>query len=806
MADAADEKTGQTTQPADQEPEQQTQDGDVRQQTEPAQQQVEPAAQQTEQAPSSLALSLQQFIDNNAVGAGIAGLLFLAFVFFVAARSIRRLLTAARARLADLRLTSREVVPPMGGLVLLALAIWFFGPLVTVGGWQPLAGTTMRVATIAVLFVLAVIGILSSSGRGRDREASRPEGSLKGDSEDAEAQPAPQRQLEESIADSLISDRPLGPDDPDPLGYGAIARGISRFLRNEKTEPPLTMAINGPWGSGKSSIMNLLKADMEGYDYRPVWFNAWHHQKEEHLLAALLETLRVSGFPPVWTRHGLYFRWRLFCNRTRERPLPLMLVGGLLALQAGLALAGALEETTELLKSDWTLAPGVAAIAGFLLILHTRFRNTLLDPSRLATDVAGRFRVGRFRDKLSFRHRFAKEFHDVAEAMKPLRMVILIDDLDRCRPSNVLAALEAVNFLATSGDCFIIMGLDRDRVLDCVGHEFKEVAEEVIRSAGAGDAGAKLNAHAKRREFAEQYLEKLINIEVSVPPLEHSGAGKLLESAVDKGTKNPRPEPTEALALSGPWRWGVAGFLAVGALAFGFGKLLVGDWRFGSGATQGAGGPGGQVQASNAPSLPQIENPEAWLLAAGLGLLVLFALAVAASAAGFRRRLEVIGAMTADSSDFTKALEIWRPLIVNKFQTPRALKRFLNRLRYLAMCNRRETGGEHSQVIEVIDETTLVALATANLCLPKGLADMPVGLWKASDAPASEVKASDAPASEGESADAPAPGDGAADAPTKANGVLAGIIKEHRESFAGRELSEPVYKRFVKIASGVRVN
>jgi hypothetical protein len=101
-----------------------------------------------------------------------------------------------------------------------------------------------------------------------------------------------------SVENSFISDRPLEPGDPDPLHLGSLARGLSRYLRHEKTRPPLTLAITGPWGCGKSSLMNLLKCDCERFGLRPVWFNAWHYQQEDHLLAALLERVRDEAVPP----------------------------------------------------------------------------------------------------------------------------------------------------------------------------------------------------------------------------------------------------------------------------------------------------------------------------------------------------------------------------------------------------------------------------------------------------------------------------------------------------------------------------
>ena len=131
---------------------------------------------------------------------------------------------------------------------------------------------------------------------------------------------------EESVADVLVSDRPLDNSIGDVLAFNSIALGLSRFLRNENTSPPLTVAIIGEWGTGKSSLMNLLRADLRSYKFRPVWFNAWHHQKEEHMLASLLENIKLQAVPRWWSNRGLAFRARLLGIRGWRHWLPLVLL------------------------------------------------------------------------------------------------------------------------------------------------------------------------------------------------------------------------------------------------------------------------------------------------------------------------------------------------------------------------------------------------------------------------------------------------------------------------------------------------
>ncbi|MGH8562656.1 MAG: P-loop NTPase fold protein [Gammaproteobacteria bacterium] len=118
-----------------------------------------------------------------------------------------------------------------------------------------------------------------------------------------------------SVTDLFASDRLLRPGELDALDLGAIARGISRFLRNRQTEPQLTITVTGEWGSDKSTLMGLLYEDLRGRGCRSVWFNAWHHQRGEHLLASLYANIRAQALPPTWAPEGLGFRWDLFWIR-----------------------------------------------------------------------------------------------------------------------------------------------------------------------------------------------------------------------------------------------------------------------------------------------------------------------------------------------------------------------------------------------------------------------------------------------------------------------------------------------------------
>lgn len=574
---------------------------------------------------------------------------------------------------------------------------------------------------------------------------------------------------EESIADLLASDRPLRPGDPDPLGYNAIACGLSRFMRNPSTEPPLTLAITGAWGSGKSSLMNLLYHDLKKFGFTPVWFNAWHHQKGEQLLASLYANIRNQAVPGLFSFSqlvpvGLMFRINLLFRRGVKHWLVTVVLIGVFAASATYLWTHSSSSTMNLNKvTEALISPGfswealLVALFGNvapLMALLQALRAFGLNPLSLVTAQGDR-QTQRQVDP-SARQQFAREFNEVAKSLSLGRMVIFIDDLDRCSKENVVDILEAINFLSVSGDCYIVLGMDETWVKICIDEHFKEMAKD-------------------KPDFSEQYLEKMINIKVPVPQLSDADSSKLL--AWDLPDTNPDDTST-AIQL---WR-GVKGALhpyryfllmvCVVILGICFGFLI--DSLFKSEVktpsptqtiatwnninidelSMASGSPNFTLNVyENSESIESAEAVSGWevsltateddlkkgIVIGKLGdakasaalvlkatvtapgttsaneetdndtsrsteakfylgqqdnywgdfwLPLLAALLLGVGVAAYSMKMPV--RRPKDSVEFKQALKIWKPWILLNRQTPRAIKRYLNRVRYMAMRYRTE--------------------------------------------------------------------------------------------------------------------
>ena len=598
------------------------------------------------------------------------------------------------------------------------------------------------------------------------------------------------------VADILATDQPLDKGDPDPIGAGQLAAGLARYLNNPLTKPPLTIAVTGEWGTGKSSVMNLLRREMRGGGFNPVWFNAWHHQKEEHLLAALLENIRVQAIPSWLSRAGLRFRRDvLLLNLARPR-LGAWLLLALVAILLGLALAilgrlsvasmadfrTSLGSVTADLKAlvDWTTAqtntasgeraagplPGFVALLGSLAaalvavvrLTRSQMESHRLNPAQLMAQMSGTTKLAVLRDQLDYRHKFREAFKELVAALPDRALLVIIDDLDRCQPKQVLEVLEATNFLVNAGPCFVVFGMASKEVLDSL------IAELPIPKADIPDA----KPTERAREYARRYLEKLINIEVPVPVMTDRHAAGMIAAARARAMSGRSAANANADRLAWKRRTALAvAAVAFLALVFGLSPWAmeqVREWSR-TAATRAPAPPAAPQQrsvgfawqigervvssfviswtpASTERSPPPVATPPTpptgdgrdprlrpeerggaffreagdpgtpWITSIATSTVVLAGVLLVLFAwRAFGKDQTIV-----DNDRFKEALEIWAPAVLQARRSPRALKRFINRVRFYAMAYGANAPTSDDPTRPAIDEAELVALTALDRC------------------------------------------------------------------------------------------
>ncbi len=527
------------------------------------------------------------------------------------------------------------------------------------------------------------------------------------------------------VAMELVTDRPIETAASDALNFIGTVQGLSDFIRNSKTRPPMTFAVTGDWGTGKSSLMKLLKEDLSTFKFLPVWFNAWHHQNDDHFLAALLSSIREQGVPPLFHRNGLRYRLNLIGLRGPRLIVALSISVLLISLSA----AYLVDHRDQLQELSWAVnnlnaaltakhdgkpvnlvsAAGGGSALLLLGVSLTTLVGTLvkaakgfgIQPGRLLKAGGQGTRVKDLDRLAGFRYQFAQEFKDVTQALDPLSMVIIIDDLDRCAPENIPAILESLNFLVSSGDCFVVLGMAKERVERSIALQFKDQSA-FLEDCADTSSRETFNSSLK---YARNYLEKLINIEVPVPAAPANAPERLFQSSGNPSLED-RLSHLNRIARAGAVALSLLALVFVGAKMATYlpeppktqpsnvssqpAKSVVPPASSHQTAQKAQGQVAKNVepkqesgtlyvrQAQSIPPPPQTLPNTSLLIPIALlvSLVVVWRLSVPQ------------GAVTVDSNSYTYAVNSLCSVLEKSCATPRSYKRLMNRMRYFAMAVR----------------------------------------------------------------------------------------------------------------------
>lgn len=352
----------------------------------------------------------------------------------------------------------------------------------------------------------------------------------------------------------------------DSLGFEPYVNAIAEFLTNPSTHGPLTVSIEGEWGSGKSSFLLQLEdrlgeiaARDEHQRHRvplTVRFNAWRHDKEDALWAAFATQFArsVAAEQPLYRR--IYGHWILFRRRFRWRQgwpgllrtifsavftICVLAVLTILCFRWGwhwiaslsLKIPGPTASRKDWLEwSDWLTGFGRAGLLlGYLTVLAsgwTKISQYLRNP--LETDIKKYLLNPDYAQRASFIEQFHEDFSRIIDAYAGDKTVyVFIDDLDRCEVSKAAELMQAIN-LMVSGDrrgLIFIIGMDRTKVAAGVAMRNKELLPFLYPNAGAGpvDNGA---TGIKGLQFGYEFIEKFIQIPFSVPVPDTANVKQLL--------------------------------------------------------------------------------------------------------------------------------------------------------------------------------------------------------------------------------------------------------------------------------------
>lgn len=258
------------------------------------------------------------------------------------------------------------------------------------------------------------------------------------------------------------------------LNFDAYRDAIVKMIM--ESHPKFSIGIYGEWGTGKTTLMKRVEDKLKersDNNILTVWFNAWRYEREDQFaITALLKTIGYAmGEHPIYKE---------------LKPILLRAVK--------IITKGFLSE----IASKYIGEKGVE-----------EFKTNLLPKMDVLSELD--------KDTIYFDgiYKIENEMRRIIKEYPLSRVVVFIDDLDRCSPKKALEVFESIKvFLGLEGFVYVV-GLSHLTISKLITAQYKE--SEVK---------------------GEQYIRKIIQIPITLPEWNTKGVVSLIEHFLNQNLIN----------------------------------------------------------------------------------------------------------------------------------------------------------------------------------------------------------------------------------------------------------------------------
>ncbi|MRM90064.1 NTPase KAP [Faecalicatena contorta] len=284
----------------------------------------------------------------------------------------------------------------------------------------------------------------------------------------------------------------------DYLHFSVVSKTAADLII-ESGDNPISIGISGSWGTGKSSMVKMIGKDLNEQssdnNYIFLEFNAWLYQGYEDAKSALLQSVTTKLTEEMKKQKidedgELGKKFKNFLKRInwfQVSKLALPLLAGLIP---GATPVGVIANFANAIKSSWNnrdkKSENSEAINTAIEGLAPELENLLNDNEEMSEPVTKQIEEIR------------KEFQEILKKLK-VKLVVLVDDLDRCLPETAISTLEAMRLLLFVERTAFIIAADEQMIRNGVRAHFNgvELSDELVTS----------------------YFDKLIQVPIKIPHL-----------------------------------------------------------------------------------------------------------------------------------------------------------------------------------------------------------------------------------------------------------------------------------------------
>ncbi|WP_299480826.1 P-loop NTPase fold protein [uncultured Roseibium sp.] len=240
----------------------------------------------------------------------------------------------------------------------------------------------------------------------------------------------------------IILDQPA---EAPELGFDRYAQAFTDIVLN--SPPRFAIGIFGGWGSGKTTLMEGIQRNLkDNKNIVQVEFSAWRYEKEDHLIIPLLDSIQ-SALTTWFEEQG--------GNDGKIESLINTIGQVAYSITAGLSFKAGLGDALSV-SVDANKALAAA-------------KNIKKEEEKAKIPKSSYF--------VSFQA-LSQAFETFSKDNKDRRIVVFIDDLDRCLPKGALSVLESMKLFFDLDGFVFVVGLDKDVIVWSIDNIYKTASKE----------------------------------------------------------------------------------------------------------------------------------------------------------------------------------------------------------------------------------------------------------------------------------------------------------------------------------------
>lgn len=268
----------------------------------------------------------------------------------------------------------------------------------------------------------------------------------------------------------------------DFLNFSEVSQLTTEVLESPEMLP-VSIGLFGSWGVGKSTLLRLIEKEISPKkEWLVINFDAWLYQDYDDARASLLEVIAKSLHTEAKDKDTLFKKTKNLLSRVNGIRA-LALSADAIALSQGIYTGGLISKLTS---SALTFSDGV----------QDKDEKKVVDATakQIETDVPKLIAQADSATPPEQIHQFRDNYKEIVKDFDK-KIVVFIDNLDRCLPANAINTLEAIRLFLFLPNTAFVIAADEDMIRLAVSEHYQNISDQ-----------HKLD-----------YLDKLIQVPVRVP-------------------------------------------------------------------------------------------------------------------------------------------------------------------------------------------------------------------------------------------------------------------------------------------------